>query len=84
MNTGWERCWNIWLPDLPALREQEGEILERLVEEAGRDTGLGEYLSRFQARERITLSDIVKEIEESEGDLNIPETLFLTMNQFLK
>lgn len=69
---------------VPALCEQEGETVERLVDEAGRDTGLGEYLSRFPARERITLSDIVKEIEESEGDLDIPETLFLTMNEFLK
>ncbi len=68
----------------PAFWEQDGELVERLVEEAGRDTGLGEYLSRFPARERITLSDIVKDIEESEGDLNIPETLFLTMNEFLK
>jgi spore maturation protein CgeB len=69
---------------IPALLEQEGEIVERLVEEAGRDTVLGEYLSKFPARERMTLSDIVKEIEESEGDLNIPETLFLTMSEFLK
>lgn len=68
----------------PALWEQEGEIVERLVEEAGLDTELGEYLSRFSARERLTLSDIVSDIEESEGDLNIPETLFLTMNEFLK
>ncbi|MBI5057052.1 MAG: glycosyltransferase [Nitrospirae bacterium] len=68
----------------PALWEQEGEIVERLIEEAGRDTELGEYLSRFPSRERMTLSDIVKDIEESEGDLNIPETLFLTMNEFLK
>ena len=58
--------------------------MERLVEEAGRDTGLGEYLSKFPARKRMTLSDIVREIEESEGDLNIPETLFLTMSEFLK
>ncbi len=69
---------------IPALWEQEGEIVERLVEEAGPDTGLGEYLSKFPARKRMTLSDIVKEIEESEGDLNIPETLFLTMSEFLK
>jgi len=68
----------------PALWEQEGEVMGRLVEEAGRDTELGEYLSRFPARERIALADIVREIEESEGDLNIPETLFLTMNEFLK
>jgi len=32
----------------------------------------------------MTLSRIVREIEESEGDLNIPETLFLTMSEFLK
>ena len=69
---------------IPALWEQEGEIVERLVEEAGRDTGLGEYLSKLPARKRMTLSDIVREIEESEGDLNIPETLFLTMSEFLK
>lgn len=69
---------------IPALLEQEGEIVERLVEEAGRDTVLGEYLSKFPARERMTLSDIVREIEESEGDLNISETLFLTMSEFLK
>ena len=69
---------------IPAFREQEGEVLKRLVEEAGQDSELGEYLSRFHAREKITLYDIVKEIEESEGDLNVPETLFLTMNEFLK
>jgi len=69
---------------MPALWEQEGEVPKRLVEEAGQGTELAEYLSRFHARERITLSDIVREIEESEGDLNVPETLFLTMNEFLK
>jgi spore maturation protein CgeB len=68
----------------PALWEQEGEIVEHLVEEAGPKSVLGEYLSRFPIRERITLSDIVRDIEESEGDLNIPETLFLMMSEFLK
>lgn len=68
----------------PALQKEEGEIVERLVAEAGQETELGKYLARFTARERITLSDIVRDIEESEGDLNIPETLFLTMNEFLK
>jgi len=68
---------------MPASWEQEGEIVERLVEEAGRDSELGEYLSRFPARERIALSDVVKDIEESEGALTRSETLFLAMKEFI-
>jgi spore maturation protein CgeB len=68
----------------PGTGGEEGEILTELIAEAAGDSGLTEYLSRFSGKDRVTLSDIVKDIETSEGDLTESETLFLAMNEFLK
>jgi spore maturation protein CgeB len=68
----------------PHGEEIEGEIVENLIEESGKGNELAEYLSKFSHKERITLSDIVKDIEDSEGNLTHSETLFLVMNEFLK
>ncbi len=68
----------------PLSEDDDGESVEALIEEAGPGSELSEYLSRFMTKERITLSDIVKDIEESEGDLTRTEALMLTMNEFVK
>ncbi|MBI4847514.1 MAG: glycosyltransferase [Nitrospirae bacterium] len=68
----------------PQAQSVEGEVVEALIGEAGADSELSKYLSRFSDRERITLYDIVKDIETNEGDLSRSETLLLVMNEFTK
>jgi hypothetical protein len=69
---------------IPHGEDIEGEIVENLIEESVKGSELAEYLSKFSHKERITISDIVKDIEGSEGNLTHSETLFLVMNEFLK
>jgi spore maturation protein CgeB len=68
----------------PGSGDGEGEVLTELIAEAAADRDLAEHLSRFSGKERITLTDIVQDIEASKGDLTKAETLFLVMNEFLK
>ncbi len=68
----------------PPVWGDEGEDVERLVEEAGRDTELGSFLSKFSDRGKTTLSDIVEGVKNGEGALSRTETLFLLMNEVLK
>ncbi|RJQ46077.1 MAG: glycosyltransferase [Nitrospiraceae bacterium] len=64
--------------------ENEGGSTCDLIERARGEGELVEYLSRYSGRDRITLADIVQDIENSEGDLTYPETVFLVMNEFVK
>lgn len=70
----------------PRAGDDAGETVPELIAEAeaAGDKELSEYLSRFSGRDRITLSDIVRDIETSEGDLVRSEAMFLAMNEFLK
>ncbi|MEW6601132.1 MAG: glycosyltransferase [Nitrospirota bacterium] len=63
---------------------EQGENVEDLVREAGRDSELGEYLSRFAGKGNITLSDITAGIYSSEGNILRPEKMFMLMNEFVR
>jgi spore maturation protein CgeB len=57
---------------------------ERLIVEAGADTELGRFLSRFKRQDALTLDSIVSDIEGGEGKLTEPEIIFLLMHEFSK
>jgi spore maturation protein CgeB len=63
---------------------EEGQVVEDLIKESGGDSEPGRYLSRFSGRERITLTEIVREISDSEGDISRTEAIFLMMNEFVR
>jgi hypothetical protein len=65
----------------PKTREARGYVVEELIKEAGGQTELAEYLSRFRKMEKITLSDIKMDIEKGEGDISRTEMLFLIMKE---
>lgn len=65
------------------LWQEEGEDVEGLLKEAGMDSELGKYLSRFPGKRRITLSDITAEISGSEGEISKTEGIFMLMNEFV-
>ena len=56
----------------------------RLIAEAGADTELGKFLSRFSGEDHLTLERIVSEIHQGEGELTEPEVIFLLMQEFAK
>jgi len=62
----------------------EGEDVEGLIKESGRDSELGKYLSSFAGKRRITLSDITAEISGSEGEITKTEGIFMLMNEFVR
>ncbi len=66
----------------PWRAEREDEDVERLIEEAGKDTELGRYLARFIEKERISISDVVQDIGEGKGDLTETEKIFLLIKEF--
>ena len=63
---------------------EEGEDVEGLIKESGSDSELGQYLSRFSDKRRITLSEITEEISGSEGEISKPEGIFMLMNEFVR
>ncbi|RJR21626.1 MAG: hypothetical protein C4581_01930 [Nitrospiraceae bacterium] len=63
---------------------EQGENVEGLIEEAGRDSELGEYLSRFSGKKSITLSDVYEEISVSEGQISETEGIFMLMKEFAR
>jgi spore maturation protein CgeB len=65
------------------LWDEEGDCVEQMIHEAGRESELGAYLARFRERETITLSEIAEDIMGGEGDLSQTETVFLMMNEFV-
>ncbi|RJQ13674.1 MAG: hypothetical protein C4560_13840 [Nitrospiraceae bacterium] len=68
----------------PPVRNAEGERIQDLIGEAGDDSELVEYLSGFDGRERVTLPDIIRKIENGEGAISRTETIFLMMNELIK
>ncbi len=66
----------------PLLWTGEGEDLSMLIEEAGRSTALGKYLSRFADKGKIMLTDITEDIQEGEGSISETEAMFLLMKEF--
>ncbi|MBI5409985.1 MAG: glycosyltransferase [Nitrospirae bacterium] len=68
----------------PPVWKEEGESVHELIDEAGSEGELAEYLSKFAGKGRITLSDIIKEIENGEGDISRTESIFLLMNELVK
>lgn len=63
--------------------KKENKAVQTLLEEAGKGSELEEFLSRFEDREEIELSDIVSEIKKGEGDLSRVENIFLLMDSFV-
>jgi hypothetical protein len=57
---------------------------QRLMVEAGPETELGRFLSRFKGEGHLTLDRIVSEIRQGEGKLTDPEVVFLLMHEFSK
>jgi hypothetical protein len=57
---------------------------DRLITEAGPETELGRFLSRFEGEGHLTLDRIVSEIRQGEGKLTDPEVIFLLMHEFSK
>ena len=57
---------------------------EPLIAEAGGETELGRFLSRFKGKDQLTLETIVSEIHQGEGKLTEPEAIFLLMDEFSK
>ncbi len=58
---------------------REREDPGRLVGQAGPDTELGKYLSRFAGARSLKLADITREIGSGSGDLTRVERIFLAM-----
>lgn len=58
-----------------------GEDVEKLVEEAGRNTELGRYLSRFLDRKRISISDVVSDIWSGKGEFTELEKIFMLIKE---
>lgn len=55
----------------------------RMIREAGADTELKMFLSRFKDEENLSIKSVVEAIENGEGSLTRPEAIFLMMEQFL-
>lgn len=60
------------------------EDIERLTEEAGRDTELGRYLEQFRNRGAINISDIVDDMASGVGELSKADKIFVLMNEISK
>lgn len=64
--------------------KESGEDVAELIEEAGRDTELGEYLGTFSDMNRITLQDIKEAVRKGEGNILRTERIFLLMKEFVR
>jgi len=60
-----------------------GNNLEKLIKEAGRNSELVNFLSEFKDTREIELKEIVKEIKKGEGELTKVENIFLLMDSFV-
>jgi len=58
--------------------------VDQLIEEAGEETELGKYLTKFKKRNIFSLKDIMEDIGKGEGSLTKAESIFLIINQFIK
>jgi len=67
-----------------AALEERRQKPERLIAEAGANSELGIFLSRFTGEDHLTLEKIVSGIHRGEGDLTEPEVIFLLMHEFAK
>lgn len=72
----------------PSWPDPEMDNMTDIIKEAGENTELGKYLSRFSARfsdkENISLSDIIKEIRNGDGRLSEIEKVFMLAEEFEK
>lgn len=57
------------------------ERVEDLVRQAGRESEIGTYLSRFKDRERISLDEIAADIRKGGGTLSRTESLLLLLKE---
>jgi spore maturation protein CgeB len=62
----------------------KGNQVDQLIEEAGEETELGKYLTKFKKRKIFSLKDIMEDIGKGEGSLTKAESIFLIINQFIK
>jgi len=68
----------------PSWSVPEMDNVADLIKEAGENTKLGKYLSKFLDKENITLSDIIEEIRNGEGRLSEVEKVFMLAEEFKK
>jgi spore maturation protein CgeB len=68
----------------PLWPNQEMDNVADIIKEAGENTELGNYLSRFSDKENISLSDIIKEIRNGNGRLSEVEKVFMLAEEFEK
>lgn len=72
------------MEELKARLEQQFNPLEFLIEKAGEDTTLGQYLEQFKGTKDFSLDTVVERIEQGEGNLSNEEMLLLMMDQVIK
>ena len=68
----------------PWREERRQENPEKLIAEAGADTELGKYLSRFAGARNLKLEDIIRDIRKGGGDLSRVEKIFMALEAFQK
>jgi spore maturation protein CgeB len=71
-------------PTLDSMKEIERDPLDYCVEQAGKNTDLGQYLKQFKGQYPFSLKTVIDHIHQGEGALDDKESLFLMMNQILK
>ncbi len=69
---------------LDSIGETQRDPLDYCIEQAGKNTELGQYLKQFSGQHPFSLKTVVNHIHEGEGALDPKETLFLMMDQILK
>lgn len=72
------------LEELKARLEQRFNPLEFLIEKAGKETALGQYLGQFKESRDFSLETVVDQIEKGEGNLSREEMLMLMLDQVMK
>jgi spore maturation protein CgeB len=68
----------------PLWPNQEMDNVADIIKEAGENTELGKYLSRFSDKENISLSDVIEEIKNGDGRLSEVEKVFMLAKEFEK
>jgi spore maturation protein CgeB len=69
---------------LPAEHVSDGMDVDALIREAGADTELGRFLSRFAGREDLSFEEITGSIQEGEGELSDTEKIIMIMREAVR
>jgi len=69
---------------MPPEREKEGLDADELIEEAGADTALGMYLSKFAGRGDLKFEEITGAVQEGDGELSRTEKILMIMREAVR